>query len=219
MRCSDIRRLSTAYVDGELDNTRTSAMRGHLRECESCLELVDFELAIVEELADADATLDPPGALWSDIDQALARAEVTDAGRSRLSLWWSSVRPHAPLVAIAAVTAVTVVLWIRGPATTEPTTAEPIQVPVTDYNAKFAPSTSPAAPKTHKEVLVIEIGRADQRYLQAIAELRAIATEERQQWSAADAKEFDRNALYAVYRQQIIYLQQAALSKEAEVTQ
>jgi hypothetical protein len=215
--------------------------------------MVDSELAIVDELASADATLDPPGALWRDIEHALAEAEVGDAGRSRLSLWWESVRPHAPLVAIGAVTTVALVLWMRGPEPQEPVraTVDPParQAPVTDYNATFAASASPTeAPATHQEVIALEIGRADKRYLQAIAELRAIANDEREGWSAADIKAFDqklqaldakardqrkrlalvdqldpsqRDALYAVYREQLDFLQRATFGSDSadEVTQ
>src|SRR6185503_5104567 len=87
MRCADVERLVTEYVDGELDERRSSALRGHLRVCTGCAARVEDEVA-VRETAGSLAPLDPPADLWAAIDTRLAEAEIADARRSRVWLWW-----------------------------------------------------------------------------------------------------------------------------------
>jgi hypothetical protein len=47
MKCPDVRPQLTAYLDGELDADRGSAVRGHLRGCSACRDVAHHETGIV----------------------------------------------------------------------------------------------------------------------------------------------------------------------------
>ncbi len=94
MTCRDVDALVTRHVDGELDDARASALRGHLRSCAACRARVEDEALLRDSAADL-APIDPPAELWDGIQARLAEAEVADAGRSRAWLWWQRLRPHA----------------------------------------------------------------------------------------------------------------------------
>ena len=71
MRCRDVLRLSTAYIDGQLDERRSSAVRGHLRTCVACESAVAQEVQIRDAAAELDP-IDPPAALWRAVEEKLA---------------------------------------------------------------------------------------------------------------------------------------------------
>jgi hypothetical protein len=199
MRCADVERLVTDYVDGDIDERRSSALRGHLRVCEACAARVEDEVAVRESAASL-APLDPPADLWSAIDARLAEAEIADARRSRVWLWWQraldGVRRHPLPVGLAgaAVAAVVAVWLVRGG---EESAAHPHH-----QLAEVAPEVKPSAPPilsddpcdavaTHDEQTLCQMQAADRRYLDAIAELSQVVAEERAGWPAEQAARFD----------------------------
>jgi len=208
-RCRDVERLATAYVDGELDDRRSSAVRGHLRMCSRCAERVEDE-ARVRALAADLAPIDPPQLLWQAIDARLAEAEIGDSRRSRLWLLFQAGREGVRqsgllLAAAAAAGAVLLILWlpnrggerraeIGGAASRAAGAGDAIAAPQpgTEASAMPATTTCDAALRTHDEQVLCQIREADRRYLDAIAELTRAAAEERPRWSAADASRFDR---------------------------
>ena len=50
MTCDDVRPQLTPYLDGELEDDRGSAVRGHLRGCEACRTAADEEAALRDGL-------------------------------------------------------------------------------------------------------------------------------------------------------------------------
>src|SRR5688572_16609012 len=80
MKCESIRTQLTAYLDGELEGERGSAVRGHLRGCDACRQAASDEAALRDGLR-ALPPLDPPASLWAGVQRQLAAAEVKDAER------------------------------------------------------------------------------------------------------------------------------------------
>src|SRR5438067_6919520 len=78
MTCNDMRAKLTAYLDGELEDDRGSAVRGHLRGCQACRDAARDEAALRDGLR-ALPPVDPPASLWAGVQARLARAEVADA--------------------------------------------------------------------------------------------------------------------------------------------
>jgi hypothetical protein len=197
--CRDVERLATAYVDGELDDRRSSAVRGHLRTCSACAERVEDE-ARVRQLAAGLEPIDPPASMWQAIDAQLAVAEIGDSHRSAMWLLvqrgLDSVRRNALVCGLAgAGVAILLLLWLPGGDDEE----SPRQVAATapasagdarDEAAQPARSACEGA-RTHEELLLCQTHDADRRYLEAIAELTRAVADERPTWSAADASRFD----------------------------
>ncbi len=199
MRCADVERLVTDYVDGDLDERRSSALRGHLRVCAACAARVEDEVAVRESAAGLEP-LDPPTDMWSAIDARLAEAEIADARRSRVWLWWQraldGVRRHPLPVGLgaAAVAAVVAVWLVRGSG--EEGAAHPHH-----QLAEVAPEVKPSAPAATDdpcdavasldEQTLCQMRAADRRYLDAIAELDQAVAEERASWPAEQAARFD----------------------------
>ncbi len=114
MRCRDVDRLASAYIDAELDEARASALRGHLRVCQACLSNVE-DLAAIRDGASRLEPLDPPPSLWSQIEAGLAEAEIADSNRSWLWLRWQAIQPKLLPGAVAACAAALLVLWLVEP--------------------------------------------------------------------------------------------------------
>lgn len=236
MRCRDVHRWVTAYVDGELDEGRASAMRGHARTCPSCRKVIDDELAIRDAAASLQP-LDPPDALWAGIQQRLATEEIADARRSRLWLWWQGARRHALAGTVLAAAAAAVVVWqVRGDRGDG-------DAQVARHGGTPAPAVRPPPipVQTVAQRRRAELSDADARYRAAIAELEAAVAEERAAWPAEYAARVDararelaaavaaerqrlvteeiadtldpreRDALYGAYRAQIAFLEQVVV--------
>lgn len=73
MNCRSVSDRLTAYLDGELDHAAASAVRGHLRLCESCRLAAEDHAKIRDTLGDLERP-EPPTALW---DGVLERLGVT----------------------------------------------------------------------------------------------------------------------------------------------
>ena len=237
MKCRDVLRLSTAYLDGELDDRRSSAVRGHVRTCASCQDAVEDE-ALIRDSASNLEPLDPPPELWAGIETRVAEAEIADAQRSRMWIWWHAARPHLPIAAAAVGAAVLLTLWlVRSGRDVDPSTAQDAPGQTLEQRAEFA---AVGSGKTQLEQAMDEIRKADERYLATISDLRQIAEEERELWSDDEVSRFDqrvaefervtldhrkrlahddsgdpatRDNLFALYRAEIAFLQRAALGE------
>jgi anti-sigma factor RsiW len=266
MRCGDVQDLASAFLDGELDDARASALRGHMRQCPACTTTVR-ELAAIRDAAARLETLEPPPALWSAVQSRLAEAEIADAGRSRLWFHWHALRPRLLPVAVALAGAAAVALWLwrlspeppaaaTGNAHPEPVLrlatagsgdehATPLAVGAgarAEVVPGVATGVTPAIPgETFWARREREIAQADARYQATLAELRALVDSERPHWPADAAARLDarlaalaaearqhlhtaavtadpgapdprsRDALYAVYREEMELLQDVAL--------
>lgn len=196
MRCRDVDELATAYVDGELDERRSSAVRGHLRVCAACAARVEDEARLRDAAASLEP-LDPPADLWSAIDARLAEAEIADGRRPRLWLWWQRAldgarRYRLPLAtAGAAAAAVLAVYLVRGDGG-GPERAAPHAVSEEAASVQPGGGADPcAAAASHDEQVLCEMHQADRRYLEAIEELTRLVAEERAAWTPEAAGRFD----------------------------
>ena len=219
MRCSDIDRLASTYIDGELDEARASALRGHMRSCERCADHV-ADLATIRDTAARLDPVDAPPEFWSRIEAGLAEAEVVDANRSSLWLRWHSIRhtirhairpmllPGAVVVSAAAV----LVLWLVEPGTRsapppgEPQTTElaesgsaagatgsdPGYQPMAAVVIAAAPGQNPGDVDEFSAARTAEVLAADQEYMDNLDELRQLVVEERSSWPDELARVFDR---------------------------
>lgn len=197
MRCKDVLRRSTDYIDGELDHRRSSAIRGHLRTCAPCARAVEEEAQVRAAAAELDATIDPPPSLWAGIEQRLAEEEIADSRRSPLWLLWPRVREKLPYALVACAAAAALAVWLARdrvgelarPATPAPSPA--LTAPeLAEQRTDIAPGGEPSI-ETHLEQAMSEIRKSDERYLTAIAELRGIAEMERARWPRERAVAFE----------------------------
>jgi hypothetical protein len=191
-RCHDIAELVTAYVDGDLDDARASAIRGHVRSCSGCAALVEAEVAVRDAAEALDPAIDPPASLWDRIEARIANEEIHDSRRSALWLWWQRARPQVFLGAgAAAVAGLVLAVWIARSNegdSHDPTARAPGELaavgPHGADGADVPASTASTPSSTIDEQLVDDILRAEKRYRDTIAELERIAASERESWDA-----------------------------------
>lgn len=206
MRCKDVQRLSTEYLDGDLDPDRSSAIRGHLRTCEGCEEALEQEAEVRRAAAALEPDLDPPAHLWERIQEELADAEIRDADRPRwvlaLRRLAAAVAPYrAHLVVAGGLGAVLFALALKHSRDEVPVAAplamlsHEAAAPVSVQDVApplFASQRDDAGPqRTQLEQAMREIRRSDRRYTTAIVELQQMVETERQRWSADKAARFD----------------------------
>ncbi len=213
MTCSDVQQQLTAYLDGDLADDRGSAIRGHLRSCDECRRVAADESTLRDGLRDLPP-VDPPYALWANVQARLANAEVADAKKPA---WRRAVRrwtamlvpswPHLALGGVAAAAIVAFVVWRSsgadgaGPGSPDrPDRPDrPERSMVAQSGSDLAPSqiarpTPNAEADDHGDVtadLAGEASRVTDTYADAAEELLALANEERARWSAADRDTFD----------------------------
>jgi hypothetical protein len=236
-RCHDIAELVTAYVDGDLDDARASAIRGHVRSCSGCAALVEAEVAVRDAAEALDPAIDPPASLWDRIEARIAKEEIHDSRRSALWLWWQRARPQVFLGAgAAAVAGLVLAVWIARSNegdSHDPTARAPGELAV------VAASTASTPSSTIDEQLVDDILRAEKRYRDTIAELERIAASERESWDADLTAAYDariaeldaivrreraaaaggltpesRDTLFAAYRVQISFMNEVTVTGE-----
>lgn len=226
MNCKEAQSKSSVYLDGELTNEQSSAVRGHLRECGTCEGLFEDESTLLDLSANLGA-LDPPSDVWERISQQIAAEEIAD---SHQSVWrrWLSGRRIAIGVAGTLCAAAAAALVLRASA---PNAVVAI-AGVSDASVMEVAPTREA--KTVAEAHSRAIAEAEQDYQQTIIELRELLEEDRSSWSASVATAVDdtlagfrreaaksrfaigastlvasRDPIYETYRAEISFLQLA----------
>jgi len=206
MKCESVRAQLTAYLDGELEGDRGSAVRGHLRTCDGCRQVASDEAALRDGLR-ALPPLDPPASLWAGVQRQLAAAEMADAERPAWRRALSRWAKRAPQLGLAgAVLAAAIVLIVvrvqredRG-ASEFPATGEPIAsvTPPSIPAEPPAPVPPPAAQTRDagaNEDVSAELAAAPARvtddYAQTVRELLAIANEATADWPVEQKRELD----------------------------
>jgi hypothetical protein len=197
MTCRDVEARITAYLDGDLDATTSSALRGHLRGCAACRVLAEDHSRIAGMLAGLPPA-DPPAAMWEGVMAKVAEAEQADARRSRWAIFgarlWERLRPQlVPALAIgAAATVAAVWLTTRGQGGVDGEPPTRARAPVPGMEIAKEPPIAPAAPVEDIEVVIErEILRIDALYASNVAELLELAGEERATWPAARQRAYD----------------------------
>ncbi len=201
IRCRDIERLSSAYIDGELDHERGRAYREHMGQCASCRQSV-HELVTILDVASSLAPIDPPDRLWYTVRRDVAEASVVSVGPSWVRRLWSSSRfGVVGLVGGAAVVAVAVVVvvhfWSAGtpPHDGASTVGEAHGLSTTQasdnrrapggVSAFVARVPSLHALATFSGTRTRDVLDTDRMYLTTIGELRQILDEDREAWPPA----------------------------------
>lgn len=237
MTCDDVRPQLTAYLDGELEDDRGSAVRGHLRGCEACRIAADDEAALRDGLR-ALPSPDVPATLWARVQAELAQAEIADAEKPRwrraLARWSPShwVTPRFALASGAVAVIVCVWAWRY----THHHDLDAPQANLMDTVANGVVVTPPpsAPPEAdHHDDVAAAVAAIPQdtsdEYAKASAELVALAQTERAKWSADQQKQFDAKlaelqhdittadegrARHRAYRMLIRYLERATTRDE-----
>ena len=113
MSCENVRPQLTAYLDGELEGDRGTAVRGHLRTCEGCRQMATDEAALRDGLR-ALPPLDPPASLWAGVQAQLAAEEVAESKRPswrRALSRWAPFAPRVGMVMGALAAATILLVW------------------------------------------------------------------------------------------------------------
>jgi len=241
MRCRDVERLCTRYVDGDLDDRVASALRGHLRTCSACRTMVEDEEAVRDAAAGLEP-VEPPAALWGAVQERLARAEIADAERSLAWLWWQRLRQHALPAAVAVAAVAVLLVWNSRRNDERADQAPPSADTLAEGAAVEAPGAPRVAPPSMRflEAREREVLEADATYVGVIGELETAVSETRVAWSKDAARAFDtklaeleasarqharslavdgfhdpksRDALYTSYRAQIGLMERTVLEE------
>ncbi|MEO8551561.1 MAG: zf-HC2 domain-containing protein [Kofleriaceae bacterium] len=237
MTCDDVRPQLTAYLDGELEDDRGSAVRGHLRGCEPCRTAADTEAALRDGLR-ALPSPDVPATLWARVQAELAQAEIADAAQARwrrVLARWSPSHWVTPRFAIASgAVAVIVCVWAwrythRGLPAPQANLIDTVSHGVMQ-NPRETPPPPQAANKDDVAAAIAALAAdASDEYAAAATELVGLARTERATWPETQQKQFDAKlaelqhaittadegrARHRAYRTLIRYLERATTRDE-----
>jgi hypothetical protein len=195
MNCERVRAEITAYLAGELDELTASSLRGHLRLCDGCRRMAEVHACLVDALA-ALQPPEPPPSMWDGVKARLGQAEIEDAGRSRLALWWRRVRPQlVPAVALGAAAAIAAVWIAHRRAGSDESPGQLARGSDATHAPAAPPAPPPSSPSAHPvdvtEALAGDDAKADAAYRAAADELIATAEDARAEWSPSQARAFD----------------------------
>jgi len=228
--CDDFRKQLTPYLDGELEDDRGSALRGHLRGCQACRDAARDFAALRDGLR-ALPPLDPPPSLWTNVQAQLAAAEVADAERPawrRAIARWLPTAPRLGLAAAAMAAAVLLLVWHGRRHAHEDIAVAPPPTPVQVQKAAPAPTDRTDV----TEALAADGTDETRSYAAAAAELQKLAGDARARWTDDRKQMFDarvaalhrqidgatsERARQHGYRALIRYLQGAAVRDEVAV--
>lgn len=212
--CADFAALIDLLVDDELDPERSGMLRGHMRSCSSCRAQYEATCRLVSgarSLGKDD--VEPPASLWSGTVTRLAQCSVVRR------------RPRWGRVALAGAVLILGAVFVDG-----------LRSPVTEEVSR-KDSTGPR----QYELLAaaaLEVNRAEAEYRTIVEELVHLAQKERVAWRPEVARAFDRrkqvfalttlrerasayadpaniatkDALFASYRAEIAFLQDAVVA-------
>lgn len=174
--CRQVEDLVDELVDGRLDHERERALRGHLRGCAACADLVARTERIVAAAASLEK-VDPPSALWAGI---AARLDEDDReAEARPGWWWRWKASRTAWLGLAGATAaaLAVAAFALVPA------RQPLVASVPELRAqRWADAAS-------------RLDQAEADYAEALGQLVALVEEDRPQWNEAFRDEFDRSVV------------------------
>lgn len=230
MTCDKTREQLTAYLDGDLEGDRGTAVRGHLRTCDACRAMASDEAALRDGLRSLPP-VDPPASLWANVQARLAQEEVAESERPAwkraLSRWRRGAAMPRFALGMTAVAAATVTLVVvRSHRHHEEATPVATTVPHI-APAPVAPPALEAADVT-AQIAAAPAKQSDD-YAQAAKELLAAARTESASWTGDQKQAFDGKVgelqaaidgaaegrdRHKAYRAMIRYLQGAAIRDE-----
>ena len=228
MTCDKTREQLTAYLDGELEGDRGTAVRGHLRTCDACRAMASDEAALRDGLRSLPP-VDPPASLWANVQARLAQDEVAESERPAWRRTLSRWMPMAPRFALGmtavAAAAVLVLVWRSHH---HPRPHEDLAIAPAVPHVAPAPVAPPEAADVTQEIASAPAKQSGD-YAQAAKELLAAARTESASWSADQKQAFDAKVgelqaaidgaaegreRHKAYRAMIRYLQGAAIRDE-----
>jgi putative zinc finger protein len=176
--CREVEPLIDELLDGNLDEARERAVRGHLRECLDCAARAEA----TRKLVDAAASLGPvdaPAALWAGLSARLDAEEIRFSQKPRWWWWWQAWQRRIVVAALVFAAAACGLIILA----TRPRPA--------------AVASAPHARPVDLEQLYVEavakVERAGDDYASAVAELKTIVKDERGRWAPAAQAEYDHN--------------------------
>src|SRR5207244_12444851 len=89
MNCQDSKSQLQAYLDGELDLTRSLEMEKHLRECPACSQALNGLRLLAQSLRNDSLRFPPPASLEKRLRSALHRE---GGSRAQTFRWRSEER-------------------------------------------------------------------------------------------------------------------------------
>ena len=204
MSCESVREKLTAYLDGELEGERGSAIRGHLRGCDACRAIAADEAALRDGLRSLPP-VDPPASLWAGVQARLAAEEVKDAERSTWARALAWVKARTPQLALGslALAAAVVLIVMKLQRNEEPQVAQmppkPIRTEIKpDHNDDQVVQTNPGAcnptPSDDGDVtesIAAQPMKKTECYAQTARKLAETATNARKTWPQDRQHEFD----------------------------
>ncbi len=119
MRCKTAQKYSSQFLDGDLSPQTLSAIRGHLRLCDSCRSVFQQERALCSAMTGLDGEPEAPDVL-SRVLHAQAEAEKGDSHR----FWRDRYLRLAAPVGLGMVAVAVVVFFLWRPST-PPTVSKP----------------------------------------------------------------------------------------------
>ncbi len=203
MICRDVEERITAYLDGELDATTSSALRGHLRTCAACKAMSEDHARIAGTLAAMhDQPLDPSAQLWDRVLSRVAEAEEADAKQSRWTLsarsLWQRLQQHLVAVTAVGAAAVLVLVWWSRQDRDASRDDGLAELTPRIADAPPAPDVAPPVPTPPRPpaidvetALVTEAQRIDALYADVVEDLTTDALDERATWPAPRQHKFD----------------------------
>tara|TARA_R110002073_G_scaffold103664_3_gene234677 strand:- start:48892 stop:49623 length:732 start_codon:yes stop_codon:yes gene_type:complete len=228
LQCNEAQGKSSAYLDGELSDEQSSAVRGHLRQCQACEVLFEQESAFIDFAANLEP-LEPPDRVWEQISKRIAEEEIADSKEPSWRRWLAERRLAMGVVGVSVCAAAAAILVVK----TSNSASEQAQLATSSHDA--------GAVRTAKAEVTVAgertqaVSEADANYQQTIAELREMLEEDRTTWTEREAAAVDaalasfrrvaieqrfeladgavlvasRDPIYANYRAEISFLQSA----------
>ena len=99
MRCDDVRRYLSAYVDGELSDLLQEQVENHVKSCDACAKELERLVRVVEQSQDALTELPAPEAFTASVMERVRAASRTQWARA----WWSALWLRRRLMTLSAV--------------------------------------------------------------------------------------------------------------------
>jgi hypothetical protein len=187
VKCEDIRERLTAYLDGDLEGTPATIVRGHLRECEACRKVSVDEAALRDGLR-ALPTLDPPASMWAGVQARLAAAEVAESKRPAWKRAFAKLRENWKIAvaggAVVAFASVAIYMRLQRSAPVEIAKEAPTPVEV-------HPVTPPAPSQDVTADIADEPKRNASTYETAARDAIALAEADKPNWTETKRAVFD----------------------------
>ena len=101
MRCKEVRRLLSAFIDGELPPEVMTKIEEHLKDCASCMQEKESILASLNLLNESIPVIEPSPYFWTKLKQQILQREEKKRLTTRI-FGWLTYKP-ATAAALAAI--------------------------------------------------------------------------------------------------------------------